>query len=61
VRSARWGEHLETWRLDHWLCINRRLVPRAERSERIIAGWLRIVDRLAADGVLEPAAVAQDY
>jgi triacylglycerol lipase len=53
VESARWGEHLETWTLDHWLCINRRLVPRAARSDRIIGHWLKIVDRLVEDGLLE--------
>jgi triacylglycerol lipase len=53
VQSAQWGEHLATWSADHWLSINRRLVPRAGRSDRIIKLWLEIVDRLVEDGLLE--------
>jgi len=53
VKSAQWGEHLATWPLDHWLTINRRLVPHAQRSVRIVAYWLKVVDRLVEDGLLE--------
>jgi hypothetical protein len=53
VRSAQWGEHLATWSVDHWLMINRRLVPQAGRTDRIIKLWLSVVDRLVEDGVLE--------
>ncbi|MGA2232955.1 MAG: alpha/beta fold hydrolase [Tepidisphaeraceae bacterium] len=55
VASAQWGQHLGTWSADHWLAINRRLVAQAGRSDRIIGHWMEILDRLAADGVIEPA------
>ena len=56
VQSAIWAEHLGTWSVDHWLCINRRLVAEAGRTDRIIGLWLKIVDRLVEDGVLERPA-----
>jgi triacylglycerol lipase len=56
VASAQWGEHLATWSADHWLAINRRLVPRAGRSDRIIGYWMKILDRLVTDGILEEPA-----
>jgi triacylglycerol lipase len=56
VASATWGEHLGTWNIDHWLTINRRLVANAGRTDRIIGYWLKVVDRLVEDGVLENGA-----
>jgi hypothetical protein len=55
VSSALWGEHLATWPVDHWLLINRRLVPNAGRSGRIIGYWMDVLDRLEEDGMLEGA------
>jgi triacylglycerol lipase len=56
VASAIWGEHIETWNVDHWLAINRRLVSEAGGRNRIIGYWMKILDRLVEDGVLEPPA-----
>jgi len=54
VASAQWGEHLGTWSVDHWLAINRRFVAQAGRSDRIIGLWMKILDRMVEDGILEP-------
>jgi triacylglycerol lipase len=53
VKSAVWGEHLATWSADHWLTINRRFAPRLGESNAIVRNWLKILDRLVADGILE--------
>ncbi|HUB27221.1 MAG TPA: hypothetical protein VL992_17485 [Tepidisphaeraceae bacterium] len=52
VASAKWAEHLETWSADHWLCINSPMSPRRRQTERIVGGWMRVIDRLVKDGML---------
>lgn len=53
VKSAMWGEHLGTWSADHWLTINRRFAARLGGSDLIVRNWMKVVDRLVRDGVLE--------
>lgn len=47
VRSAAWGEHLETWPADHWHTINKRFVVEgANRTGDIVPYYLRMLDRV---------------
>jgi triacylglycerol lipase len=50
VKSAMWGEHLETWAADHWHTINRRFVIEfTNKTGDIVPYYLRLLDRLAAE------------
>jgi triacylglycerol lipase len=57
VASAQWGEHLGTWTADHFLTINRRLAPRPGDGKQVIGLWMAILERLVAEGLLEPAGL----
>lgn len=47
VRSASWGQHLETWPADHLHVINKRLVPEIkEPTGDIVPYYLRVLDRV---------------
>jgi len=56
VASAQWGECLGTWAADHLHVIGRRLAPELLEpvTGDIAPYYLRAMDRLAADGVVEP-------
>lgn len=59
VASAQWGTHWETWPVDHFHTINRRVVLGREalHGEDIAPRWAGLLDRLAAEGLVEgPAA-----
>ena len=54
VKSAKWGEHLETWAADHWHLLNRRFVIELEHATGDIRPYyVRVIERLEGDGVLE--------
>ncbi len=53
VRSARWGEHWETWPADHLQTINRNLASPLLRGRDMTPRYLSLLDRLAALGLLE--------
>ena len=47
VKSATWGEHLETWPADHWHTINKRYgVEGTNRTGDIVPYYLRMLDRV---------------
>lgn len=47
VRSAQWGQHLETWPADHLHVINKRLVPEIkDPTGDIVPYYLRALDRV---------------
>src|SRR5207237_3040919 len=53
VKSAAWGEHLETWPADHLHVINKRLVveiknPTGDMTPR----YLKLLDRLIEEGLV---------
>lgn len=53
VRSAQWGEHLETWAADHWHLLNRRFVIEGEKGTGDIRPYYqRVIERLEGEGVL---------
>jgi triacylglycerol lipase len=55
VRSGTWANHLETWPVDHFHILNRRfLIEWRTRTGDVRPMYLRILDRLAADGVIPP-------
>ncbi len=54
VRSATWGEHLQTWPCDHLHRVNRRLVPKLHRrSGDVCDRYLGILDQLAEQGLVD--------
>jgi triacylglycerol lipase len=58
VTSAQWGTHLGTWPADHWHTLNHRMSLDLNGTGDIAPYWMKIVDRLIADGILanEPLA-----
>jgi triacylglycerol lipase len=47
VRSAQWGEHLETWPADHLHVINKRLVPEIkDPTGDIVPYYMRALDQV---------------
>jgi triacylglycerol lipase len=53
VKSAKWGEHLETWAADHWHLLNRRFVIEMEHATGDIRPYYgRVIERLEGNGVL---------
>jgi triacylglycerol lipase len=56
VKSAAWGEHLETWPCDHLHAINKRILPEIHhRTGDVTPKYLKILDRLIVDGLCEKA------
>ena len=58
VKSAQWGEHLETWPADHLHVINKRLVleiknPTGDMTPR----YLKLIDRLIDEGLCNAADI----
>lgn len=52
VRSAAWGEHLETWAADHMHAINRRVTIEIRNpTGDITPKYLQILDRLNREGL----------
>src|SRR5688500_12335242 len=50
VRSAKWGEHLETWAADHWHLLNRRFVIELEHATGDIRPYyVRVIERLEGE------------
>jgi triacylglycerol lipase len=51
VSSAKWGQHLETWRADHLHVVNKRLtIEIKNRTGDVSPRYLKILDRLTEDG-----------
>jgi triacylglycerol lipase len=46
VKSAKWGEHLETWPVDHWHAANHRLGRAAIKSGDISLRYLSLVQQI---------------
>ncbi len=47
VRSAQWGQHLETWPADHLHVINKRLVPEIKApTGDIVPYYMRLLDQV---------------
>jgi triacylglycerol lipase len=52
VKSATWGEHLETWAADHLHAINRRLMIEIKNpTGDITPKYLAVLDRLSGEGL----------
>jgi triacylglycerol lipase len=50
VASAKWGEHLGTWAVDHLHAVNRRLVVEVrERTGDVTPRYLELLDRVLGD------------
>lgn len=48
ISSAQWGEHLETWKADHWHVINRRIMPEIRnRTGSIVPYYLKMLEKIA--------------
>jgi triacylglycerol lipase len=57
VRSARWGEHLGTWPVDHLHVLNLRFtIELLTRGGDVRPRYESVLDRLERDGVLMPRA-----
>ena len=52
VKSARWGTHLETWPLDHWQQIGRRLMIRRNGEPDAAEFYGRLMNQLSEHGVV---------
>jgi triacylglycerol lipase len=47
IRSATWGQHLETWPADHLHVINKRFVPEIRnKTGDIVPYYLRMLERV---------------
>jgi triacylglycerol lipase len=54
VKSAAWGEHLDTWPCDHLHIINRKTIPELGRKSSDICGrYLKLLDQLAEEGLVQ--------
>jgi triacylglycerol lipase len=50
VASAKWGEHLGTWPVDHLHAVNRRVVVEMrERTGDVTPRYLEVLDRVMGD------------
>ena len=50
VSSAKWGEHLGTWPVDHLHAVNRRMVVEVrERTGDVTPRYLEVLDRVLGD------------
>jgi triacylglycerol lipase len=53
IRSATWGQHLETWPADHLHVINKRFVPEIRnKTGDIVPYYLKMIDRVNEVGRL---------
>lgn len=57
VKSATWGEHLETWPADHWHTINHRFVLELQnKTGDITPYYLRMLETVTAKITSQPEA-----
>jgi triacylglycerol lipase len=47
VKSASWGEHLETWQADHLHVINKRFVWLRDQTGDIVPYYMKMLERVA--------------
>jgi triacylglycerol lipase len=60
IRSATWGTHLETWPVDHFHILNRRLLIEWKRKTGDVRPYYAaLVDRLVKEAVLPRRALAR--
>lgn len=58
IASATWGEHLETWKADHFHVINKRFMPEIRsRTGNIVPYYLRMMEKVDLVGATAAAAV----
>lgn len=52
VKSAKWGEHLETWSCDHLHAINKRILPEIHhKTGDVTSKYLKVLDNLIECGL----------
>ena len=60
IRSAKWATHLQTWAVDHFHILNRRLlIEWKHRTGDIRPYYLALLDRLVKERVLPKRALAR--
>ena len=60
IASARWGQHLETWPVDHFHILNRRLlIEWKTRTGDVRPYYAALLDRLVKEDVLPRRALTR--
>ena len=60
IRSATWGTHLETWPVDHFHILNRRLlIEWKQKTGDVRPYYAALLDRLVKEEVLPRRALAR--